>query len=321
MSTESTTAPSWTADAALPGFESLTLAFPEDYDGPVMATLVRRPAMAPAGRAVLYIHGFIDYFFQAHLADAYNAHGFSFYALDLRKSGRSLLPHQRPHFCMDLREHFAEIDAAIDLIRAAEGSAWLLLNGHSAGGLLAALYAAEGARRGAIDAIFLNSPFFAFNVDPVTKAISPLLAALGRTLPDVSLGALSPLYGQSIHSDHRGEWGYDLRWKPIGGPPARLGWMRAIYRAQRVVQAGMRIPQPILLMHAARSGGGKSWGEAYTNSDCVLDVEDMRRYGPGLGSSVTLVSIEGGLHDLTLSAAPARERVFDELFAWVERNI
>ncbi len=314
--TTRTPATAWAPDTALPGFEATTLTFPADYDGPVTATLVRRPAPAPAGRAVLYIHGFIDYFFQAHMAEAYNAHGFSFYALDLRKSGRSMLPHQRPYFCLDLHEHFAEIDAAIEIIRAAEGDARLLLNGHSAGGLLAALYAAEGARRDQIDAIFLNSPFFGFKVDPLTKAISPLLAALGRALPNVGVGELSPLYGQSIHSSQRGEWGFDLRLKPLVGPQARLGWMRAIYRAQRTIRAGLRIPQPILLMHAARSGGGKVWSDDYTCSDCVLDVADMRRYGPGLGARVTLVSIEGGLHDLVLSAAPVRERVFAELFAW-----
>lgn len=319
----------WAPDPILPGFEALTLSFPADYDGPVTATLVRRPSPAArlssprssSGRAVLYIHGFIDYFFQAHMAEAYNGRGFDFYALDLRKSGRSLLPHQRPYFCLDLREHFAEIDAAIDIIRAEAPEPRLLLNGHSAGGLLAALYAAEGARRDQIDALFLNSPFFGFKVDPLTRAISPLLAALGRVRPNIGLGALSPLYGQSIHRSARGEWDFDLALKPIGGPPARLGWMRAIYRAQRSIQAGLRIPQPILLMHAARSGGGKQWSDDFTSSDCVLDVADMRRYGPGLGDKVTMISIEGGLHDLVLSPAPVRARVFGELFAWAETHL
>ncbi|NNJ11385.1 alpha/beta hydrolase [Chloroflexales bacterium ZM16-3] len=299
----------------------MTMAFPDDYDGPVTATLVRRPAPAPAGRAVLYIHGFIDYFFQAHMADAYNAHGFSFYALDLRKSGRSMLPHQRPYFSRDLREHFAEIDAAIEIIRAAEGHSRLLLNGHSAGGLLAAIYAVEGARRGQIDAIFLNSPFFGFNVDPLTQAISPLLAALGKPLPNLNVGGLSPLYGQSIHRSGRGAWDFDLRLKPLMGPRPRLGWVRAIYQAQRQVQAGLRIPQPTLLIHSARSGGGKQWNDSFTNTDCVLDVAHMRRYGPGLGDKVTLISVEGAMHDLVLSAAPVRTRVFDQLFTWTEGNL
>ncbi|NTV62137.1 MAG: alpha/beta hydrolase, partial [Oscillochloris sp.] len=238
----------WKPDQALPGFEALTLTFPPDYDGPVIATLVRKPAPTPNGRAVLYIHGFIDYFFQIHMAEAYNAHGFSFYALDLRKSGRAMLPGQRYYFCLDMHEHFAEIDAAIDLICAAESNVQLLVNGHSTGGLLTSLYAAEGARRGQIAAFFLNSPFFEFNVDPFTKAISPLLAALGRFFPNMSIGQLSSLYGESIHRSARGEWNFDLRMKPLAGLQARLGWMRAIYLAQRRIQAGLDIPQPILVI-------------------------------------------------------------------------
>jgi alpha-beta hydrolase superfamily lysophospholipase len=319
--TQSTSTTPWAPDPFLAGFAALTLTFGDDYDGPVTATLVRRSATAPTGRAVLYLHGFIDYFFQAHMADAYNAQGFDFYALDLRKSGRSLLSHQRPYFCLDLHEHFAEIDTAIELIRTETPDVRLLLNGHSAGGLLAVLYAAEGVQRDQINAIFLNSPFFGFKVDPLTKAISPLLAALGRLQPNIGLGALSPLYGQSIHHSARGEWDFDLSLKPIDGPQARLGWMRAIYRAQRLVQAGLRIPQPILLMHAAHSGGGRAWSDDFTSSDCILDVADMRRYGPVLGDQVTMISVEGGLHDLVLSPAPVREQVFAELFAWAERHV
>ncbi len=36
-------------------------------------------------KAVLYIHGFIDYFFQTEMAEQFNQHGYDFYALDLRK--------------------------------------------------------------------------------------------------------------------------------------------------------------------------------------------------------------------------------------------
>ena len=45
----------------------------------------------------------------------------------------------------------------------------------------------------------------------------------------------------------------------------------------------------------------------------------MRRYGPRLGNAVTLVSIEGGLHDLVLSPLAVREHVFAEVFAWLGR--
>ena len=59
-----------------------TLEFPDDYEGPVVATLVHRvrePGGAPTRGAVLHVHGFCDYFFQTVTADFYTALGFDFY--------------------------------------------------------------------------------------------------------------------------------------------------------------------------------------------------------------------------------------------------
>jgi alpha-beta hydrolase superfamily lysophospholipase len=314
------TPPPWAPDTALPGFDAATLSLPDDDEGPVVATLVRRRAATPGARAVLYLHGFIDYFFQAHLADAYNAHGYNFYALDLRKYGRSLLPHQTANFCRDLREYFPEIDAAIELIRGPEGQRWLLLNGHSTGGLTGALYANSGARREAIHALFLNSPFFDLNIDRPTRAFSQAITRLGGPLPKIALGgAISPLYAQSVHKAHRGEWEFNTAWKPIEGFPAYAGWLRAITMGQREVQSGLRIGCPTLLMHSARSLRPKVWSDEIQRADIVLNVEHMRRFGPGIGREVSLVAVEGGMHDLTLSAAPVRAQVFEQLFAWLGR--
>ena len=110
----------WQPDRLLPGFEVLELPAPDDYDGRVVATLVRLPAGDAPRDAVLYVHGFIDYFFQHHLAERFAAEGYAFYALDLRKHGRSLLPHQHACCCKDISEYhddltraLAEIDAPV----------------------------------------------------------------------------------------------------------------------------------------------------------------------------------------------------------------
>src|SRR5262245_49875278 len=135
----------WRPDALLPGFEALELGFAADYDGEVCATLVRLPG-GPARRgAVLYVHGFVDYFFQRHMAERFALEGYDFYGLDLRKHGRSLRAHQHPNFCKDLAEYYDDITRAIDTIGAP-----LLLAGHSTGGLICALYAHEGERRDAV---------------------------------------------------------------------------------------------------------------------------------------------------------------------------
>ena len=310
--------PAWSPDV-LDGCEATTISLPNTFDGPAVATLVRRRAAQPTGRAVLYLHGFIDYFFQAHLAAAYNERGYDFYALDLRRHGRSLRPHQRPNFCKDLREYYAEIDQAITIMRAA-GHSWLLLNGHSTGGLTGALYAHEGAQRDQISALVLNSPFFDLNVSAAQRAQVAVGVRLGAVLPALNLGgAITSLYAQSIHREHRGEWAFNLRWKPISGFPTYAGWLRAIVMGQRRLQAGLPIACPVLLLHSARSYVGKVWSDEFTRADCVLDVAHMRRYGPGLSANVTLVSIEGGLHDLVLSPAPVRAQVFHTLFRWLEQ--
>jgi alpha-beta hydrolase superfamily lysophospholipase len=95
----------WLPDRLLPGFESLELEFPDDYDGRVLATLVRLPQREASRGAVLFVHGFIDYFFQRHLAERFAMEGYAFYALDLRKHGRSLRPHQHPNFCKSIAEY------------------------------------------------------------------------------------------------------------------------------------------------------------------------------------------------------------------------
>ena len=71
--TASLAADAWQKDTLLgqEGFWALTLALEPDYDGPVSATLIRRPLRRERECAVLYLHGYVDYFFQAHLADYY----------------------------------------------------------------------------------------------------------------------------------------------------------------------------------------------------------------------------------------------------------
>ena len=129
----------YTPDVLGKGYEQLTLNFPNDYEGKVTATLVRKKAPQPTHKAVLYIHGFIDYFFQKEMAEQFNQQGYDFYALDLRKYGRSYLAHQKYYYVLDLNEYDEEITAALNII-GQEGHDNVLLSGHSTGGLTATLY-------------------------------------------------------------------------------------------------------------------------------------------------------------------------------------
>jgi alpha-beta hydrolase superfamily lysophospholipase len=295
----------WEPDKLLPGYESATLEFPHDYDGPVVATLVRKAGVAPQKRAVLYVHGFVDYFFQAHMADRFEAEGWSFYAIDLRKHGRSLLPGQHPCFCKKISEYFVDVTRAIDIVsEAIDGP--LLLVGHSTGGLIAALYANEGDRKERISALWLNSPFFEFRVKPADRYKLGLAAATGIVFPFMKdPKGLLPDYPKSLHKDYDGEWDFDLSLKPIEGFPIHFGWIGAILAAHSKVHAGLAIACPVLVMHS-------------DGADIVLGWRDIAKWAPGIGRDVTMMQFPGGLHDLVLSKREIREDVFAKLADWLK---
>lgn len=299
-------------------YQRRTIDLGTDDEGPVVATLVSRAADAPAGRAVLYVHGFNDYFFQEHIADFYVARGIHFYAVDLRKHGRSLLPHQTPNFIRRVSDYFPELDEAARIVRAEEGHTQLLVNAHSTGGLIAALWAHEVRDDGVIDGLFLNSPFFDFNVARATRVASgPLYSAIARFRPYAKVRSRVNLaYGHSIHADHHGEWRFDVTWKPIPGFAPRTAWISAMLSGQARLRAGLDIRVPVLVACSARSYKRIGWTQEAQGADAVLNVEHIARYAWRLGRHVTIVRIENGLHDLTLSGPAARQQVFAELDRW-----
>ena len=294
----------WQPDALLPGFEARELAFPPDYDGPVIATLVRLPVRAAPRGAVLYVHGFIDYFFQRHVALRFAQEGYAFYALDLRKHGRSLREHQHPCFCKDLSEYFADLTRA--LVEIGEP---VMLAGHSTGGLVCALYAHRGERRDQVRALWLNSPFFDFKVHGARRLKLALGIALGRLFPFLSdPRAVNPAYVKSLHRDYRGEWDFDLALKPVEGFPAFYGWLAAIRDGHAKVHAGLSLPCPVLSMHS-------------DEADIILDWRQVARWSRTLGARVSVLQFPGGLHDLVLSRAEIRDEVYRQLFEWMDASV
>jgi alpha-beta hydrolase superfamily lysophospholipase len=311
------TLPEWECDSELGrGFVHRTLRFEPDYDGDVTATLVRNdPVLQHARGAVLYLHGFIDYFFQRHVADCFNAAGYSFYALDLRKYGRSLDNARHPNFCKEFEEYFPEIAAAIDII-AGEGHATVVLAAHSTGALPAALYARTAAGQKSITRLILNSPFLAIPQGGLHASAGALLGSIVPFVPTDN--RINKWYARSLHIDHKGEWQFNTKLKPLEGFSAYFGWVRAVVRAQDVIKRGLKLAQPVLVMHSDKSDKGSTWSDRFHRADLVLNVADIKRLGPHLGPRTVLQEIPDGKHDLTLSCKGAREHCLDVMLDFVQ---
>jgi alpha-beta hydrolase superfamily lysophospholipase len=305
----------------LDGFESLEIPLPEAVRAPgepedveLVATLIRRAGGERSEHAVLYLHGWNDYFFQTHVADVLSTAGFAFYALDLRRYGRSLRLGQLRGFIADLAEYDTELSAAADLIAAEHDRLTLL--GHSTGGLTATLWA--GGHPDRVAGLILNSPWLDLQGSAMVRTLgAPVIDALGSNRPTSVLWLPdSGFYARTIHSSLDGEWDYDIELKSSPSPAIRVGWLRAVLQGHQKVAAGLGLPMPVLVMTSARTDFARRWHEGLHAADTVLDVEQMARRATRLGRHVTIVKFADGLHDLFLSRPAVREQVFDELVRW-----
>lgn len=302
-------------------YQQCTLNFPDDALGPVLATLVRKKAATPTRKAVLYIHGFIDYFFQTEMAEQFNQHGYDFYALDLRKYGRSYRVGQTYYDVRDLNEYETEITAALDII-ATEGHDCVVLAGHSTGGLITTLYAVHHPEHPLLKALWNNSPFYDFNMNPLKKKLAlAQVSALGKRFPKLKFPSeLNKWYTQSLHHDYYGEWDFDLNWKPTTYPMVYLSFIHAIYEAQKEIHAGPKLSIPALIMHSHQSTNPKKWNHDAQSSDVILSVKDIEKYANKLQGDVNVMTIKDGLHDLVLSAPSVRHEVYQQLFVWLKQK-
>lgn len=293
----------------------------DDYEGEVVATLIMKKPGVHSKKAILYVHGFVDYFFQDELADWANKIGFNFYALDLRKHGRSLLPHQSPNHFRNHAEFFDEIDLSIDFIKNSDKNEKLILLGHSTGGLIVPLYLNHSDKY-LVDALILNSPFFDFPVNEIIKIALPAIGFFGKIAPEAKTPAkIADGYAKSVHKNFQGEWDFDLKLKPIEGFPITLGWIRGIMLAQNEIKKGLNIQCPVLVMHSSKSVKPGKYHLSMQEADSILNIQDIIKYASKLGKNVKRVEIENGMHDLILSKKETREKVYRVMEEFIQKSV
>ncbi len=318
----------WRPDLLGAGFEQLALALGEDVEGPVGATLVRR-LPSPARRLlgpfrdvdVLAVHGWSDYFFDVELARWWTDRGARFFALDLRKYGRSLRDGQTPGYVDDLAEYDADIEAALAAMGPAPDAASrrrLVLLGHSTGGLTLTLWAAR--HRGRAAALVLNSPWLELQLGALGRqAIAPLVGVRARfdphgTHPVVDLGFYTRAQRElgSIPAS-----GYREDWRPAQGFATHPGWLHAVIAGHAAVAAGIDVGCPALVLLSTRFTSPVQWDERMTSTDSVLVVDDIARAATRIGRRVTIARIDGAIHDVFLSRPQPRAEAFAAVGDWL----
>jgi alpha-beta hydrolase superfamily lysophospholipase len=317
----------WIPDELGEGYEQRTIPLGDDPDGEgqVEATLVRRVPGESYDKAVLYVHGFSDYFFQRELAEFFAERGFAFYALDLRKCGRSRREGQTGHYVSDLALYDAELDESLAIIHAETDGKPVVLSAHSTGGLIMALWLDRlnrqpGGTKGAgIAGAVFNSPWFDLQGAPWMRSIGTLAIATVARVKPKSIIKLphTDAYGSSLHVSANGEWDFDTALKPLEGFPVSYGWLTAIRRGHAALHKGLDIGVPSLVLRSSRSRFARRFSADVATADAVLDVKQIARWAGCLGDQVTVVPIEGAKHDVFISLEEPRRAAYATVDNWL----
>lgn len=339
----------WRTDILGPGFESQTLPLLPDDEGEVVATIIRHlPQLDPNFTSTtkeprfsaLYVHGRNDYFFHRELAHEISNAGGAFYALDLRKYGRSLRPHHTIGFVEDLSTYDEDISEALDIITQEHPQLPLVLIGHSTGGLILTMWAYR--HPGAFQGLILNSAWLEIQSNQSMRTtIQPVLERVAKRNPywEVPLGGGPDFYARSLKEGWANSgfelpddlrdtpddpanvgWDYATEWKRPGGYPIPAAWMETILAAHDAIEKEARINAPVLSMAARETYFGEEWDERVFTTDIVLDVEAIVDRSSRLSPNVTIARFDG-VHDLFLSRPAIRAQVYDMMQRWLNAFI
>ncbi len=294
-----------------------TISLPHDDEGEVVASLVRREPENRSTAAVLHVHGFADYFFQTEYADWWAQRDHSFYAIDLRKHGRSLRAHQTPCYVDALADYFPELDRAWQRITERDAHRRVILSGHSTGALTLLLWL-QSRQPLELAGVVLNAPWLDMHGSTWNRTVgTTLVKQVGARQPKREIArTVSGLYVRSLHEDYDGEWRFNLDWKPLASFPIYAGWLGAVRRGHAQVHRGLDLPQPTLVLTSLRSAQPSEMSPEVHRRDIVLDVNLIRRWAPAIGQHVTSVALHDARHDVFLSLPDIRAHAYETLDRW-----
>ncbi len=362
----------WRKDVLGRDYESRTIPVTPDAEGENVATLVRLvPSLTPEARraprtdrvssflsglpgrlasggvlhrprprrfAVLYIHGRNDYFFQDEMARSFQSMGGVFYALDLRKYGRSLRPWQTIGYTTDLGVYDEEIGAAVSALSEENPGLPLIVVGHSTGGLIATLWAWRN--QDLVAGLILNSAWLELQVHSnMRPALHQVALRLGQIRPRTPLVGTSksntyyrsiaegwkdsglpiPKYFEDAPSDPAlVGWPVFPEWKLPFSYPAPAAWLAAVLAGHAAIEKDVHLDCPVLAMASTNSDlEEENWGEQTFRSDVVLDSRLITERAALLSDSVVIQRFPGK-HDLMLSDPPVRRDIYSTIRTWID---
>ncbi|WP_297587108.1 alpha/beta hydrolase [uncultured Mobiluncus sp.] len=222
----------------------------------------------------VYVHGWNDYFYQAHLARMMTHLGAAFYGIDLHRYGRNM-PRRSgliPFNCYedDYTTYDRELDWAIATARQEHPDLPVVVMAHSNGGSVVSGWASR--HHDAYDGLIFISPWVVQDVSGI-PAGNTVRTIISKYLKGLHLPMLGP--GSTVYQDSLAGyatigsplprrlvpfgndpavcgWITNPQWRITEGAPILFGWLSAILSTQQWLVDHARFSnQPVLCLTAA----------------------------------------------------------------------
>lgn len=256
------------------------------------------PSASPRAVA-LVVHGLFEHAGRyGHVAEALRGAGLTVTAYDQRGHGRSGGPRGLVPSVELLLDDLALVVAHV---RARHNGLPLVLLGHSLGGMVAALWAAERGVLGSLAALVLSAPYLGRRAVPGPAVHAA--RALGRLAPRLPTLAVDPA---DVSRDPAVVAAY--RADPLvysGRIPAATGAMM-LSGAHRVRAAASALPGPLLLLQ-----GG---------ADRLTSPEAARHFYENAGAEDKTLEFYGSFFHEVFNE-PARAHVLADLVRWLDARL
>ncbi len=273
-------------------------------------------------KAILYLHGYTDYFFQDQLAEDLLLTGYDFYAIDLQGYGRSIRPSRTPNECKTLDQYFDDLNIALTTMKQ-DGIEDVIILAHSTGGLIASRFLQslkdiQNEDLPNIKGLILNSPFLCLPYPPhKLQSMTRLVSALTYLFPFYKKTSYKDkIYARTLHEKFGGEWQYRLDLKPANGFGLSFSWLQQVIKSQNtLIQNPLHIPT--LLCCSKKSTYTTKTTYEISQGDGALDVESMQQTARSIYTQLEIQIIPQGFHDLYLSKPTARQQYLSAIKNWL----
>lgn len=265
--------------------------------------------------ALIWIHGFNDYYYNLYIGEKFLKEGYDIYAIQLRRYSSSNI--ENKFYCDNLNEYIQDINNIFPKILKKDYKK-IILYGHSMGGLISSIYCKKGLYKDKITHLILNSPFFDFKLSLFEKIfINYIVYYLSYIFPKFLIRSIDINKKNYLTLNIKNRFYVDDKYKLNILPPVHASWIKTIIDYHNIIKyQNLNIKIPILVLFCDKS---TKFINSNQTGDDTLDINDIDKYSNNLGKNIKKYQFNNAIHDIFSSSLDVINKAFEITVDWLKK--